>query len=45
MASNVMHLKKEKEGKQQQNQGSKAQTTYTGKADIGGPWLLYNIKG
>lgn len=20
-------------------------TTYTGKADIGGPWLLYNTKG
>ena len=45
MASNVMHLRKEKEAKQQMQKSGKAQTTYTGKADIGGPWLLYNTKG
>lgn len=46
MVSNVLHLKKEREAKSQAAQGgSKQQTTYTGKADIGGPWLLYNTKG
>lgn len=46
MVSNVLHLKKEREAKTQAAQGSgKQQTTYTGKADIGGPWLLYNTKG
>ena len=46
MASNVLHLKKEREAKLTQSQpAQKTSTTYTGKADIGGPWLLYNTKG
>lgn len=46
MVSNVMHLKKEKDAKTKAPaQNQKAQTTYTGKADIGGSWLLYNTKG
>lgn len=48
MVSNVIHLKKEREAKTSgaaTAPQSKQQTTYTGKADIGGPWLLYNTKG
>jgi protein SCO1/2 len=50
MVSNVLHLKKEREAKAQATSGSSSQqkqtkTTYTGKADIGGPWMLYNTKG
>ena len=45
MVSNVLQIKKEREAKQSAAQPSKQNTTYTGKADIGGPWLLYNTKG
>jgi cytochrome oxidase Cu insertion factor (SCO1/SenC/PrrC family) len=52
MASNVIHLKKERDAKSQASAATnssgnqqKQKTTYTGKADIGGPWVLYNTKG
>ena len=45
MVSNVLHIKKEREAKANATQPAKQSTTYTGKADIGGPWLLYNTKG
>jgi len=49
MVSNVLQLKKEREAKSQAASSTanqlKQKTTYTGKADIGGPWLLYNTKG
>lgn len=45
MASNVKQSKREREKKAQSEAGQKSTTTYTGKADIGGPWQLYNTKG
>lgn len=41
MYSNIMSVKKKREQKIQ-NVGK---ASYTGKADIGGPWLLYDTKG
>jgi len=38
MASNVQQMKRQKERKASDNEVSKSSTTYTGKADIGGPW-------
>lgn len=45
MVSNVLHLKKSKDKTLEKNKASNAKTTYTGKADIGGSWMLYNTKG
>lgn len=45
MATNVMHLKKQKERETNEKAQLQTSTTYTGKADIGGPWMLYDTKG
>lgn len=45
MASNVQQSKRERERQQKLETGQRSTTTYTGKADIGGPWKLYNTKG
>ena len=45
MATNVMHLKRQKERETNEKAQLATSTTYTGKADIGGPWLLYDTKG
>lgn len=45
MASNVNHLKKQKVKDASEKQQLQTSTTYTGKADIGGPWMLYDTKG
>ena len=46
MVSNVIQFKKQKERKKEKDmEQQKSTTTYTGKADIGGNWLLYNTKG
>jgi len=45
MVSNVIQLKRSKENKKKQLEPTKSTTKYTGKADIGGPWLLYDTKG
>ena len=45
MASNVRQQKRQREKKQNSEAGQRSATTYTGKADIGGPWELYNTKG
>lgn len=45
--ANVVQLKRQKEDKAKQLdlKEPKSTTTYTGKADIGGNWLLYNTDG
>jgi cytochrome oxidase Cu insertion factor (SCO1/SenC/PrrC family) len=45
MASNVMQQRRKQAKIEQQKESTKTKTTYTGKADIGGPWQLYNTKG
>jgi len=45
MTSNVKQSKRERERQQKAQSGQKSTTTYTGKADIGGDWLLYDTKG
>lgn len=45
MASNVAQLKKQKDREANEKAQLKTATTYTGKADIGGPWMLYDTKG
>lgn len=45
MASNVQQTKRENNKKQKNELGERSATTYTGKADIGGSWQLYNTKG
>jgi len=45
MATNVMHLKRQKERETNEKAQLQTSTTYTGKADIGGPWMLYDTKG
>ena len=45
MTSKVIHLKKEREVAERKLEPQKSSTKYTGKANIGGPWLLYNTKG
>ena len=44
MASNVMQNQRQQAKEQSQKDNQKSKTTYTGKADIGGPWMLYNTK-
>lgn len=43
--SNVVHLKRQKENEKKSIEPTKSTTKYTGKADIGGNWLLYDTKG
>jgi protein SCO1/2 len=45
--SGVVDLKRKNEDKKKQmeTQPSKSNTRYTGQADIGGNWLLYDTKG
>lgn len=43
--SNVIQLKKQKENDVKSLEPQKSSTKYTGKADIGGSWLLYDTKG
>ena len=45
MVSNVKQAKRERERQQKADLGQKSSTTYTGKADIGGDWQLYDTKG
>ena len=44
-ASNVVNLKKEKDKEKRSLEPTKSTTKYTGKAEIGGNWLLYDTKG
>ena len=43
--SNVLMLKRQKENKAKQLEPQKSTTKYTGKADIGGNWLLFDTQG
>ena len=43
--SNVVHLKRQKDNEKKSIERTKSTTKYTGKADIGGDWLLYDTKG
>ena len=45
MIANVMQLKKQKQQAQKNLEPQKSTTKYTGKADIGGSWMLYDTKG
>ena len=45
MASSVMQERRKQAKVEQQKESTKSKTTYSGKADIGGPWKLYNTKG
>ena len=45
MIANVIQLKKQKESKERTMEPTKSTTKYTGKADIGGSWVLYDTKG
>jgi len=45
MFSNVMHQRRQQAKVDRQKENSKSPTTYTGKADIGGPWSLIDTKG
>lgn len=47
MYSNVLSATKQKQRSQEQDDRNQIQgsTKYTGRADIGGPWMLYNTKG
>ena len=45
MISNFMQLKKQKQQSQKNLEPQKSTTKYTGKADIGGSWMLYDTKG
>ena len=45
MASNVMQLKRQKDREANEKAQLQTSTTYTGKADIGGPWMLYDTNG
>jgi protein SCO1/2 len=45
MMANVVQLKRQKENKKKQLEPEQSTTKYTGKADIGGKWMLYNTKG
>jgi protein SCO1 len=45
IAANVIHQRKHQEAKDKKLEVQKSSTKYTGKANIGGPWLLYNTKG
>ena len=44
-ASNVVSMKRQKENEKKSLEPQKSTTKYTGKADIGGNWLLYDTKG
>lgn len=43
--SNVIQYKKMQEKEKKSFEPTKSTTTYTGKADIGGSWLLYDTEG
>jgi protein SCO1 len=45
MMANVVQLKRQKEEKKKSLEPTSSTTKYTGKADIGGNWLLYDTKG
>ena len=45
MMSNVNHMKKQNEREATSKEQTASQTKYTGRADIGGNWMLYNTKG
>lgn len=45
LASNVMQMKRQKDREANEKSQLATSTKYTGKADIGGPWMLYNTKG
>ena len=45
MASNVQQMKRQRDREANEKQQLATSTTYTGKADIGGPWMLYDTKG
>jgi len=42
MIANVVHYKRHKDDKKNSLEPTTSTTKYTGKADIGGNWLLYN---
>jgi len=45
MISQVIHMRREAENKKKSLEPQKSTTTYKGKADIGGNWMLYDTKG